>query len=147
MHHRHLLLSAAAVALMTPAAALAEAADSGAQLEEVIVTAQRRAENLQKVPVAVQAVSAQEIQARAVSNLLELQRISPSLTVQDTASNVSPFIRGVGTTLTGAGQSASVATYVDGVYIATLTSAAFDLDTAEGREALKRQEQFLANLR
>ena len=144
MQNRHLLpgvavaaLGVGALAWAPPArAAAAEAAASGPQLDEVIVTAQRRAENLQKTPVTVQAISAAEIQARGVSNLLELQRVSPSLTVQDTASNVSPFIRGVGTTLTGAGQSASVATYVDGVYIATLTSAAFDLDTAEQVQVL-----------
>jgi outer membrane receptor protein involved in Fe transport len=141
MNHRQLLSGVAAAALsaaLVTAAppAFAQAAADGAQLEEVIVTAQRRSENLQNTPVSVQAVSAEQIQERAVSNLLELQRVAPSLTVQDTASNVSPFIRGVGTTLTGAGQAASVATYVDGVYIATLTSAAFDLDTAEQVQVL-----------
>jgi outer membrane receptor protein involved in Fe transport len=140
MNHRQLLAGAAAgalgVGLLGPSPACAQAATDGAQLEEVIVTAQRRAENLQDAPVSVQAVTAEQIQERAVSNLLELQRVAPSLTVQDTASNLSPFIRGVGTTLTGAGQAASVATYVDGVYIATLTSAAFDLDTAEQIQVL-----------
>ncbi len=127
---------AGCLALGSTAWAEAAASDAGPQLGEVIVTAQRRTENLQKVPVMVRAVSAADLQQRAVSDLLELQRVTPSLTVQDTASNISPFIRGVGTTLTGAGQSPSVATYVDGVYVSTLGSAAFDLDTAEQVEVL-----------
>jgi len=130
-------LAPISVVAFAQTAAPAQAATAEAHLDEVVVTAQRRSENLQKVPVVVQAISKDQIQSRQVSNLLELQRVTPALTVQDTASNISPFIRGVGTTLTGAGQSASVATYVDGVYIATLTSAAFDLDTAEQVEVLE----------
>lgn len=115
-------------------AAQAQTADTG--IGEIVVTAQRRSEKLQDVPVTVQALSGEELRSRNVTNLLDLQRIAPALTVQDTASNVSPFIRGVGSTVTGAGQSGSVATYVDGVYIATLASAAFDLDNVEQVEVL-----------
>lgn len=116
--------------------AAAQTPPPSAGLDEIVVTAQRRAENLQEVPLTVQAISGEDLEARSVTNLLELQRIAPALTVQDTASNVSPFIRGVGSTVTGAGQSGSVATYVDGVYIATLASAALDLDNVDQVQVL-----------
>lgn len=118
------------------AAAEGETAQSGG-LEDIVVTAQRRSENLQKVPVVVTAVAPDVLEARNVSTLQDLPKLTPSLTVQNQASNVTPFIRGVGSTVTGAGQAASVATYVDGVYISTLTSAAFDLDNVEQVQVLE----------
>ncbi|WP_255530739.1 TonB-dependent receptor [Novosphingobium sp. NBM11] len=106
-------------------------------MADIVVTAQRRSESLQKVPVVVTAVEPEVLEARNVSTLQDLPKLTPSLTVQNQASNVTPFIRGVGSTVTGAGQAASVATYVDGVYIATLTSAAFDLDNVEQVQVLE----------
>lgn len=106
-------------------------------LADIVVTAQRRSENLQKVPVVVTAVAPEVLEARNVSTLQDLPKLTPALTVQNQASNVTPFIRGVGSTVTGAGQAASVATYVDGVYISTLTSAAFDLDNVEQVQVLE----------
>jgi iron complex outermembrane receptor protein len=119
-----------------PAAEDGVTADSGG-LADIVVTAQRRSESLQKVPVVVTAVEPEVLEARNVSTLQDLPKLTPSLTVQNQASNVTPFIRGVGSTVTGAGQAASVATYVDGVYIATLTSAAFDLDNVEQVQVLE----------
>lgn len=106
-------------------------------LADIVVTAQRRSENLQKVPVVVTAVAPEVLEARNVSTLQDLPKLTPSLTVQNQASNVTPFIRGVGSTVTGAGQAASVATYVDGVYISTLTAAAFDLDNVDQVQVLE----------
>lgn len=147
--HKTLLLAGAATvtAIASPswgqtqvASAETSASTSGPQeggLEDIVVTAQRRSENLQKVPVTVTAVAPDVLEARNVSTLTDLPKLTPALTVQNQASNVTPFIRGVGSTVTGAGQSASVATYVDGVYISTLTSAAFDLDNVEQVQVLE----------
>ena len=142
---RAFLMAGIAVAAMTgtkagaqaqPAGGGTGAQDSGA-LTDIVVTAQRRSENLQKVPVTVTAVAPEVLEARNVSTLQDLPKLTPALTVQNQASNVTPFIRGVGSTVTGAGQAASVATYVDGVYISTLTSAAFDLDNVEQVQVLE----------
>lgn len=137
-----ILLAGAALFATSASAAWAQsgpqasgAAEGG--LEEIVVTAQRRSENLQKVPVVVTAVAPEVLEARNVSTLQDLPKLTPALTVQNQASNVTPFIRGVGSTVTGAGQAASVATYVDGVYISTLTSAAFDLDNVEQVQVLE----------
>ena len=141
------LMASVAIATMNVSPAWAEeagasAGDGGATVDsgglaDIVVTAQRRSESLQKVPVVVTAVEPEVLEARNVSTLQDLPKLTPSLTVQNQASNVTPFIRGVGSTVTGAGQAASVATYVDGVYIATLTSAAFDLDNVEQVQVLE----------
>lgn len=127
---------AQAAADAAPQGAGADAPQAGG-LDDIVVTAQRRSENLQKVPVVVTAVAPEVLEARNVSTLQDLPKLTPALTVQNQASNVTPFIRGVGSTVTGAGQAASVATYVDGVYISTLTSAAFDLDNVEQVQVLE----------
>ena len=139
------LMAGFAIATVNPAPAWAQAAAEAGEtatgesggLVDIVVTAQRRSESLQKVPVVVTAVEPEVLEARNVSTLQDLPKLTPSLTVQNQASNVTPFIRGVGSTVTGAGQAASVATYVDGVYISTLTSAAFDLDNVEQVQVLE----------
>jgi iron complex outermembrane recepter protein len=135
---KKLLMGAAACAVLAlqTAPVLADAA-SGGGIETVTVTAERRAENLQKTPVSVQVVSRDQIDASHISSLPELQKITPSLVVQDAASNVNPYIRGVGATTQGAGYYASVATYVDGVYVTRLSSGVFDLDDIDSVQVLK----------
>jgi len=146
MHRRRLLSSAAAGALaanlvaLAPPARAAEAADAAAPvtgLAEVVVTAQRRSENLQRVPVAVQVVTVKQIADAHVTGLIDLQKVTPSLIVQNAASNVNPYIRGVGSTTQGASYYASVATYIDGVYVTRLASGSFDLDNVDSIEVLK----------
>lgn len=106
-------------------------------LPEVVVTAQRSVENVQNVPVAVQVVTARQTDIAHVTGLIDLQKVAPSLVVQDAASNVNPYIRGVGSTTQGAGYYASVATYIDGVYVTRLSSGVFDLDDIEGIQVLE----------
>ena len=146
MHHRHLLSSAAAGALaanllaLAPSAHAAEAAAAAAPdtgLAEIVVTAQRRSENVQRVPIAVQVVTVKQITDAHVTGLIDLQKVTPSLVVQDAASNVNPYIRGVGSTTQGAGYYSSVATYIDGVYVTRLASGSFDLDNIDSIQVLK----------
>ena len=68
---------------------------------EIVVTAQRRAENIQDVPIAISAFSAEELQAQGVSNTLELTRFVPNLVGQNNTgigSANSYFLRGLGST-------------------------------------------------
>ena len=94
----------AALAVLLPAgAALAQEADSSGGLSEIIVTAQRRQENLQEVPIAVSAVTAQSLADTGVDATRDLPQVIPS--VQFTRSGPSGlfFVRGVGTTNAAAG--------------------------------------------
>lgn len=90
-------------------------------LEEVVVTAQRREESLQNVPVSVSAFTEKDIERRQIVNALDLGRHVPNLVA---SSNVglpnatSFFLRGVGQDESIATSDPAVGTYVDGVYVA-----------------------------
>lgn len=87
-------------------------------LEEVIVTAQKREQSLQDVPVAVSAFSGEMIEKSGVKDMFDLQVNAPSLFVQQTqTSTTTNFqIRGVFTSSQNFGLESSVGLYVDGVY-------------------------------
>lgn len=84
---------------------------------EVVVTATKRAENLQNVPVAVQALSGKQIQQMNVTSLADLTKVSPSFNFVDnsTPRTQATFIRGVGTYTTSDAIEPSVGYVVDGV--------------------------------
>jgi iron complex outermembrane receptor protein len=86
-------------------------------LQEIIVTAQRRSENLQNVPISVVARSGFDLDREGVYNGADLQNIVPSLSIQP-STNGATFvnIRGVGLYQTNPASSNGVAWYVDGVY-------------------------------
>jgi iron complex outermembrane recepter protein len=106
-------------------------------LAEVIVTAQRRSENLQDVPIAVTALSADQLALSGIVSTTELGEVVPGLTVVNQNGDILPHIRGVGTTLFGAGIENSVATYVDGVYIASQAGSFLTLNNIAQLEVLK----------
>ena len=90
-------------------------------LDDIIVTARRRPEPLQRTPVSVVALSKKDLESRSVTNLRSLQNFVPNLTfapsqnVGEAAANV--FIRGIGQEDFGVGAEGGVAFYVDGVYL------------------------------
>jgi iron complex outermembrane receptor protein len=90
---------------------------------EVIVTAQKRSENLQKTPIAITAVTADQIQQEEISGPAKLQFISPSMTYGQNSNYSYVTLRGVGTDLVFLSGEASVATYIDGAYTGDLISS------------------------
>ena len=86
-------------------------------LEEIVVTAQKRSENLQQVPAAVSVVSGDQLQQAGISNAESLQDVVPSLTFKKGTTNLNSTlsIRGIGTQSFASGAEPSVATVVDGV--------------------------------
>jgi outer membrane receptor protein involved in Fe transport len=115
-------LAALAVAIAGAPPAQAQTAANGKaqdQLEEIIVTAEKRSENLQNVPIAVDVVSGAKLQASGVLNVEDLGTLVAGFTVGDTNGSFQPRIRGVGTTSPGPGVESPVAVYVDGVYYAS----------------------------
>jgi iron complex outermembrane receptor protein len=89
-----------------------------AELEEVIVTAEKRAENLQDVPIAVIAVSGQQLRDAGVKDIKDLQTLTPGLTVTSDSSEATTVarIRGIGTVGDNPGLESSVGIVIDGVY-------------------------------
>ncbi|ATY31267.1 TonB-dependent receptor [Sphingomonas psychrotolerans] len=127
------LLSACAapamiMALATPAyaqeAASAPAAQDAAQEtdsydpNDIVVTAQGRAQVLADVPLAVSAISAETLQQSGATDIRQLNQVAPSLLVSSTGSeaNGSARIRGIGTVGDNPGLESSVAVFIDGVY-------------------------------
>ncbi|MCX2982935.1 TonB-dependent receptor [Halieaceae bacterium IMCC14734] len=86
-----------------------------AVLEEVIVTAQKRVQNLQDVPISIAAVSGEKIDDIGITGLEELTQYIPNVTINNGAGTPNLFIRGVGSG-TNAGFEQSVGMYIDGVY-------------------------------
>jgi iron complex outermembrane recepter protein len=108
-----------------------------ARLEEIVVTAERRSENLQAIPVAVTALSAAELASAGVINTAALSLAVPGLMYTQGANTATPFIRGVGTTNSAVGAEGGVAMYVDGVYLSSLNATLFELNNIERIEVLK----------
>ena len=106
------------------------------QLAEVVVTAQRRSENLQKVSISVTAVSAARLNAANITSTADLAGITPSLTFSDSNGNSEPRIRGIGNSSAGPSVEDSVATYVDGVYISSAAGALQHLENIQRVEVL-----------
>jgi iron complex outermembrane recepter protein len=90
----------------------------GLGLQEVTVTAQRREENLQSVPIAINTVSGDDLQARGSIDIKSVSASVPNVTANG-STNLSIYIRGIGNTSASPNES-SAATYVDGVYYASL---------------------------
>lgn len=97
----------------------APAAQGSTGLGEIIVTAQRRSENLMDVPVAVTAVSADDLVAARVDNIANIAAISPSIgvsTQNSPATSANIQIRGIGTVGNNVVFEGAVGVFVDGVY-------------------------------
>jgi iron complex outermembrane receptor protein len=99
------------------ALAIAPVPHAAAQLmlEEVIVTAQKRQESLQDVPIAVAAMSGAKMEDNGILDLEELTQYIPNVNINQGRATPNLFIRGVGSG-TNAGFEQSVGMYVDGVY-------------------------------
>lgn len=85
-------------------------------LQEIVVTAQRRVENLQDVPIAATALDADAIEAKVLVQLADLQAAAPSLSITNAGQTQSVNIRGIGLASNSPNATAGVATYVDGLF-------------------------------
>lgn len=142
---RNALLASAAFAALAPAAAFAqdETSAGGPQIEEVIVTAQRREEKLQDVPVAVSAFTGEQLERRGIESSEDLTKITPGLSFAQTGYTPQPTIRGVGTRGVSAGEESTVSLYIDGIYQPYMTNGFFKLNSVERIEVLKGPQSTL----
>src|SRR5581483_8245559 len=131
-----LLWSSAALAQTAAGAGGTQASANSTSLEEVVVTAQRRSEVAQRVPIAVAVMSATNVQAMGATDTNSLSGKIPSLTVAPAGSQLF-FLRGIGTTGTSTNIEPSVSTYIDGVYIYGNFTSGVPLTGADHVEVLK----------
>ena len=133
-----LCLAFFATASLAPLSAVADqAAPDANTVNTVVVTAQKRAEQLQDVPLSITAISGSQLAASNVTDIRDLVALTPALRMDQTGIFTQPTIRGVGSGTTGPGASANVATYVDGFYQPSEIGNDFDLSNVSQVEVLK----------
>jgi iron complex outermembrane recepter protein len=128
-----------ASAASAPQGSTASAPQEDTGTAEVVVTAQRKAENLQKVPIAVTALSNDQLSNAGATQIVNLSGVVPNLASRVQANGIQLYIRGIGAN-TGAspGDEPSVSTYIDGMYMPFGSSvAAASLPNVERVEVLK----------
>lgn len=111
-----------------------------AQVDEIVVTAQKREQSLQDVPIAITAISGEDLRLSGVQDVNDLQYSAPSLFVNttNTPSTTTSFrIRGVGTTGNNVGLEGAVGFFLDGVYRSRAGIALSDLQDVERVEILR----------
>lgn len=106
-------------------------------IAEVIVTAQKREESLQSVPLSVQAFSAETLDARGINKPSSLQMVTPGLQYNTQVGYAQIYIRGVGTEAFIPSADATVATYIDGIYYPFAQNVTSALGPIERVEVLK----------
>jgi iron complex outermembrane receptor protein len=120
--------------------ASAQEGSEASGLEEITVTARRREESLQEVPIAITAYSAEALELRGMRDISELAQSTPSVTIEPsraTNSTLTAFIRGVGQQDPLAGFEQGVALYIDDVYIARPQGSLLDIYDVERIEILR----------
>lgn len=120
--------------------AMAQTAASEQSSDVIIVSARRRDESLQDVPVAVSAFSGDQLEAMGVSDLTDIEAITPNVTLETsrgTNNTITAFVRGVGQQDPVAGFEAGVGIYVDDVYLNRPQAALLDVYEVERIEVLR----------
>ncbi|MFN8625814.1 MAG: OmpA family protein [Candidatus Binatia bacterium] len=139
---------AAVIALGIPAIGWAQAAKgpkpAGArmetEIEEITVTAQKREENIQEVPISVTALTAETLATKGVGTVLDLNQSVPgvqALPASQGASNFAFSVRGIQQSNNNMAQNPKMGLYVDGVYIAKQQGNNMDLEDLERVEVLR----------
>ncbi|MFN3524162.1 MAG: TonB-dependent receptor [Phenylobacterium sp.] len=128
-----------AVIIATSAHAQAAGGGEAATVDEIVVTAQKREQSLQDVPIVVTAVGARTLREAGVRDIKDLTVLTPGMTVTSTSSTTSTTarIRGVGTVGDNLGLESSVGVVIDGVYRPRNGVGFGDLGELERIEVLK----------
>jgi len=134
-----LISSAIAFSIATQVNAQSE----GYELEEIVVTAQKRAESLQDTPIAITAFTATALADKGINDISEIANFTPGLVFDTTSpiggvsSGAAVFIRGIGNTDFSLTTDPGVGTYVDGVYVARSVGGVLDVLDVERIEILR----------
>jgi iron complex outermembrane receptor protein len=111
--------------------------NNGNSLEAIIVTAQKRSERLQDVPVTISALSSADLQRNNVEAARDLPSVVSGLVWSNQGAWIEPNIRGVYTNVAAIGSGSPIAIYLDGIYQPSQSGTIFDLPDVSRIEVLK----------
>jgi iron complex outermembrane receptor protein len=140
----------ATLPLLAPALAVAQQQPQQASqgLEEIIVTAQFRAQNVQQTPISISAFDADMLDARSATDINDAANLAPNVTLSRGAAGFGQmsaiFIRGVGQADPHFAVEPGVGMYIDDVYFGVLTGSIFELLDTERVEVLRGPQGTLA---
>jgi iron complex outermembrane receptor protein len=120
------------LAVVQPAAA----AEPQLQLEEIVVTAQKREESVQRVPIAISAFESERLEKLGIESTVSLAAVTPGVTIDNIVGYAEVYIRGIGNDLTQ-GVDSSVALHLDGIYVPQLKEQLQDLVGLQRVEILR----------
>lgn len=135
-----LLAAPALAAVPPPAPAQAQTDGQASRLEEIVVTAQKREQNVQDVPISLTALSEGSIETNRIQSMADLSGVTPNLTIRPGAGggrNPQYSMRGIYTYGSGLGTDKGVSFYMDDVYLQTATGAIFEFADIEQIEVLR----------
>ena len=134
--HRTILIASGALLLSGVAQA---------QIDEIIVTANKREQTLQDIPVSVTVTTGDTISKAAIQDIIDLQSVVPTLRVSQlqSSTNTSFAIRGFGNGSNNEGIEPSVGVFIDGVYRSRAGSSISDLPRLERVEVLSGPQSIL----
>lgn len=126
----------------TPTSSDGQASDQSDGLKDIVVTAQRRQDNLQRTPIAITALAPADLQSRNVQTAQDLMQVTPGLQVSTQAAGNSGgsatfFLRGMGQQRSGNGTSPAVGIYIDDFYYPSLQGAVFSILDLQQVEVLR----------
>lgn len=137
MRKTQFLIWASIPALAVSQPAFAQASDSDAASGDIIVTAQRRAERLQDVPITITSLDSQKLERANVQQLSDIVKLTPATRFDYQAAFVQPSIRGIGNAVVTVGGSSNVGIYMDGFYSPTPVAGDLQLLNVTGIQVLK----------
>jgi iron complex outermembrane receptor protein len=129
----------AVAGLLATGPALAQTANDAASgsLEEVLVTAQRRSERPQDVPITLTTIDAEQLGQGDVQQLSDIAKLTPGVRFDNTAGFSQPTIRGVGSAIISSGTGSNIGIYMDGFYVPNPMTADFQLLNVKSVQVLK----------
>lgn len=133
------LLTSALLLTSGQVAAQGQSASAAAMLEEIVVTARRREENLQELPLSIQAITSEAMEARGIYNMQQITDFAPNVVLQEDQrkNDTRLFIRGIGGGFSNPAQVFGVGMYVDGHYMSGTLGAFMSTLDVERVEILR----------
>ncbi len=120
---------------------LAQASPATGRIEEVLVTARKREESVENIPISITALNSEDLKQFGVRNFADLEGVVPGLNLGGGGNGVkkdsSPFIRGVGQRETKVTLDPAVGTYIDGIYIGRASGGMLDVTDVAGIQVLR----------